>query len=309
MSIKEDRAYLKERREVRESLKENAIKQAKLDFNNSVNQREDIKARHEAMVDKFYQYKNDVKKTLLTEALGNIYKKCITKISAREANICDALLGNYIEEATVEKLLKNMKLSESGLLMTIQEEVDKTSKEITKDATYDKPDSQTIPSQDIEDFWKRVDDSANIDDLTDIIRTRVSDAEEAFVLKNQEDKANVKKILKDTAENINAAKMTGDDEYAEAVEESDTRLAKQNIYKIQHESHRSVFDRMVRNLSEAVLKNEDMRKDYVLENGRLNVDRVVETARCMYGLLEMVSALGIEKVDGQYIEDTLKSIK
>jgi hypothetical protein len=29
----------------------------------------------------------------------------------------------------------------------------------------------------------------------------------------------------------------------------------------------------------------------------------------MYALLEMVSALGIEKVDEQYIEDTLKSIK
>lgn len=309
MSLKEDRAYLKERREVRESLKENAIKQSKLDFNNAINQREDIKAKHEAMVDNFYQYKNDVKKTLLTEALGNIYKKCITNINIRESNICDALLGNYIEETSVEKILKNMRLSESGLLRYIQEEVDKTSKDITKDATYDKPDSQTIPSKEVEDFWARIDNSTNIDDLTDIIRTRVSDAEEAFILKNQEDKANVKKILKNTAENISAAKMTGDDDYADAVEESDTRLAKQRIYSIQHEGHRSVFDRMVRNLSEAVLKNEDMRKDYVLENGRLNVDSIVETARCMYGLLEMVSALGIEKVDGQYIEDTLKSIK
>jgi histone H3/H4 len=309
MSIKEDRAYLKERREVREALKENAIKQAKLDFNNAINQREDIKARHEAMVDNFYQYKSDVKKTLLTEALSNIYKKCITNINSRESNICDSLLGNYIEENTVDKILKNMRLSESGLLITIQEEVNKTSKEITKDATYDNPDSQTIPSKDVEDFWNRIDNSANIDDITDIIRTRVSDAEENFILKNQEDKANVKKILKNTADSISAAKMTGDDEYSDAVEESDTRLAKQKIYNVQHEGRRSVFDRMVRNLSEAVIKDETMRPNYVLSNGRLNVDAVVESARCMYALLEMVSALGIEKVDEQYIEDTLKSIK
>ncbi len=309
MSIREDREYLKERRETREALKENAEKQARIDFDNAVIAREDMKAHHEAMVDKFYQYKNDVKKTLLTEVLGNIYKKSITNINLKESNICDSLLGNYIEENTVDKLLKNMRLSESGLLRNIYEEVENASKEITKDATYKDPDSQTIDKEKVEDFWRAIDKSNNINDITDIIRMRVSDAEENFILKNQQDKAEVKKILKNTADSISAAKMTGDDEYANAVEESDTRLAKDRIYKVQHEGHRSVFDRMVRNLSEAIIKNDKMRELYTESNGRLNMDAIVENVRCMYTLLEMVGSLGIEKVDAQYIEDTLASIK
>ena len=39
------------------------------------------------------------------------------------------------------------------------------------------------------------------------------------------------------------------------------------------------------------------------------MDAIVESARCMYALLETVSTIQLEKVDIKYIEDTLKSIK
>ena len=104
-------------------------------------------------------------------------------------------------------------------------------------------------------------------------------------------------------------KVMDDNDYAEEVEESETRLAKNKIYQIQHEGHRSVFDRMVRNLSEAALKNEDAKGTLIDESGKLDMDAIVESARCMYALLETVSTIQLEKVDIKYIEDTLKSIK
>jgi len=308
MSIREDRTYLSALKEERNALAENAEQKRNEDFNNAVIAREDAIAAHEAKIDKFYAYKDNVKRTLVKEALSHIYEGSITNISKREKAICENLLDQYISEVGVTQLLKNMKFSESALLMKIQEETDEFSKEITKDATADDEKSQIINPEDIAKFWKEVETSEDIEDITNLIRLRVSNAEEEFVNKNQEDKEDVKTILKNTATRVNLAKSSNDNDYAEAVEESETRLAKQQIYKIQHEGRHNVFDRMVRNLSEAVMKNEDAKKEYTLENGRLDVEKIVESARCMYTLLEMVGTIQLENVDQQYIEDTLKSI-
>ena len=72
---------------------------------------------------------------------------------------------------------------------------------------------------------------------------------------------------------------------------------------------RNVFDNMVRALSEAVMKDEITKDQFINESSRLDVDKVVSCTRCMYTLLEVVSTIQLEKVDDQYIQDTLNSIK
>lgn len=305
MGLREDREYLEQQREARFALKEQAERQAQEELDKLREAREDARLAREALLEHYYDYKDDVKKTLLTEALMNIYKGSIYHISDRENAICESLLGNYIEETGAPKLLKNMKFSESGLLHDIYDNVNKYYQKITEDAEVDDVTTQTIKPEDISNFWKDIDKANDVDDITSMIRLRVSDAEENFVNKNAQDKEDIKSILKNTADRIQSAKATNDNDYSEAVEESETRLANQEIYQIQHESHRSVFDRMVRNLSESAIGN----KEYTLENGRLDMNAIVESARCMYTLLEMVSTLQIEKVDSDYIEETLKSIK
>lgn len=308
MGLREDREYLEKQRAVRFALKEQAEKQAREELDKIREAKENALLAEEALFEHFYNYKNDVKKLLLTEALMNIYKGSIFHISDRENTICESLLGNYIEENGVPKLMKNMKFSESGILHDIYDNVNKYYKKITEDAEMDDVTTQTIKPEDVTEFWKDIDSSNDVDDITSLIRLRVSDAEENFVNKNAQDKENVKSILKNTADRIQSAKATNDNDYSEAVEESEMRIANNDIYRIQHESHRSVFDRMVRNLSESVMKDEGTRKEYTLENGRLDMDAIVESARCMYTLLEMVSTLQLEKVDSAYIEETLASI-
>ena len=309
MSIRDDRNFLKERRAERDALRENAIKADREAFNQRIIDRDNIIAAHEAKVDNFYAYKDNVKKTLLKEALMHIYEGSIYNPSDREKALCNALMKQYIEDTGVTQLLRNMKFSESYLLRKISEDVGEFADSITAGASVDDPDSQTIDPQKVEDFWKDIDKSEDIDDITDMIRMRVSNAEEDFVNKNQEDKQDIKTVLKQTAARVQAAKGGEDNDYSEAVEESETRMAKDRIYKIQHESYRNVFDRMVRNLSEVALTNEDAKKEFIGENGHLDMDKIVESARCMYTLLEMVGTIQLEKVDQQYIEDTLKSIK
>lgn len=309
MGLREDRNYLKERKEFKRTLAENVRKQEIEDMNKLRESIDNAKLIHEAKIDNFYTYKADVKKTLLTEALGRIYKGSIFHITNREAALCDSLLGSYIESTGVDTILKNMRFSKSGLLISIYEAEQEAFDDITKDANAEDVTSQTIDPKAIEDFWNNIDKNNDIDDVTNMIRLRVSNAEEDFVNKNQADKEDIKTILKDTAERVQNAKASNDNDYSEAVEESEMRIAKDKIYNIQHESYHNVFDRMVRNISEAVLKDQVIKEQFSLDNGRLDMDKIVESARCMYTLLEMVSSLKIEKVDSEYIEAALKSIK
>lgn len=309
MGIREDRTYIQELKATREALKENAAKQRANDFNQSIIDREDRIAAHEAALDKYYQYKSDVKKTLIKEALMHIYEGSFHNISKREKALCENLLDQYLDEAGIPALMKNMKHSDSGLLRNIAENTEVYFAKITEGAEADDVATQVIKPEDVEEFWNNIDKQEDIEDITNLIRLRVSNAEEDFVNKNQEDKEDVKTVLKQTASRVALAKGDNDNDYSELVEESETRLAKQKIYQIQHEGYHNVFDRMVRNLSEVAINNEEAKKEYISENGRLNVEKIVESVRCMYTLLEMVGTIQLENVDQQYIEDTLKSIK
>ena len=308
MSLREDRQYLAEQRKAKEEAAKLARQKSINEFNQHIVEEENQKMAFNKSVDKLFEFKANVKKSLIKKMLMELCVGSIPNYTHREYSICENLIENYISEVGETALLKNMRFSENGFLRTCWSEINSHYKTITEDATCDE-DTQYIDSGSLDDFWKDVDNTEDIDDITNLIRMRVSNAEENFINRNQQDKENVKTVLKQTADRVQMAKDTNDNDYAESVEESETRIAKDKIYKIQHEGYRSVFDRMVRNLSEAAVKNKDAKGSLIDENGKLNMDSIVESARCMYSLLETIGTIQLEKVDNKYIEDTLKSIK
>lgn len=308
MSLREDRQYLAEQRKAKEEAAKLARQKSINEFNQHIVEEENQKMAFNKSVDKLFEFKANVKKSLIKKMLMELCVGSIPNYTHREYSICENLIENYISEVGETALLKNMRFSENGFLRTCWSEINSHYKTITEDATRDE-DTQYIDSGSLDNFWKDVDNTEDIDDITSLIRMRVSNAEENFVNRNQQDKENVKTVLKQTADRVQMAKDTNDNDYAESVEESETRIAKDKIYKIQHEGYRSVFDRMVRNLSEAAVKNKDAKGSLIDENGKLNMDSIVESARCMYSLLETIGTIQLEKVDNKYIEDTLKSIK
>lgn len=308
MSLREDRQYLAEQRKAKEEAAKLARQKSINEFNQHIVEEENQKMAFNKSVDKLFEFKANVKKSLIKKMLMELCVGSIPNYTHREYSICENLIENYIYEVGETTLLKNMRFSENGFLRTCWSEINSHYKTITEDATRDE-DTQYIDSGSLDDFWKDVDNTEDVDDITNLIRMRVSNAEENFVNRNQQDKENVKTVLKQTADRVQMAKNTNDNDYAESVEESETRIAKDKIYKIQHEGYRSVFDRMVRNLSEAAVKNKDAKGSLIDENGKLNMDSIVESARCMYSLLETIGTIQLEKVDNKYIEDTLKSIK
>lgn len=308
MSLREDRQYLAEQRKAKEEAAKLARQKSINEFNKHIVEEENQKMAFNKSMDKLFEFKANVKKSLIKKMLMELCVGSIPNYTHREYSICENLIENYISEVGETALLKNMRFSENGFLRTCWSEINSHYKIITEDATRDE-DTQYIDSGSLDDFWKDVDNTEDVDDITNLIRMRVSNAEENFINRNQQDKENVKTVLKQTADRIQMAKDTNDNDYAESVEESETRIAKDKIYKIQHEGYRSVFDRMVRNLSEAAVKNKDAKGSLIDENGKLNMDSIVESARCMYSLLETIGTIQLEKVDNKYIEDTLKSIK
>lgn len=308
MSLREDRQYLAEQRKAKEEAAKLARQKSINEFNQHIVEEENQKMAFNKSVDRLFEFKANVKKSLIKKMLMELCVGSIPNYTHREYSICENLIENYISEVGENALLKNMRFSENGFLRTCWSEINSHYKTITEDATRDE-DTQYIDSGSLDDFWKDVDNTEDVDDITNLIRMRVSNAEENFVNRNQQDKENVKTVLKQTADRVQMAKDTNDNDYAESVEESETRIAKDKIYKIQHEGYRSVFDRMVRNLSEAAVKNKDAKGSLIDENGKLNMDSIVESARCMYSLLETIGTIQLEKVDNKYIEDTLKSIK
>lgn len=308
MSLREDRQYLAEQRKAKEEAAKLARQKSINEFNQHIVEEENQKMAFNKSVDKLFEFKANVKKSLIKKMLMELCVGSIPNYTHREYSICENLIENYISEVGETALLKNMRFSENGFLRTCWSEINSHYKTITEDATRDE-DTQYIDSGSLDDFWKDVDNTEDVDDITNLIRMRVSNAEENFVNRNQQDKENVKTVLKQTADRVQMAKDTNDNDYAESVEESETRIAKDKIYKIQHEGYRSVFDRMVRNLSEAAVKNKDAKGSLIDENVKLNMDSIVESARCMYSLLETIGTIQLEKVDNKYIEDTLKSIK
>ena len=308
MSIHEDQEYLADKKKEKEAEEEAKKQRDKEKIDKQIIEKEDKKAKQEAALNRFYEYKDNVKKLLLQKVLTELCTQSIFNISPREKSFCESLISDYIDEVGTGKLLRNMKFSESYLLHTIREKIDQHYKMITEGSKASDEKTQKVSQTDISSFWEDVDKSENIEDITNLIRMRVSNAEEDFINKNQEDKENVKTVLKQTAARIQSAKDTDNEEYADAVEESESRLAKNKIYQIQHEGSRNVFDKMVRRFSKVVLSNPTFNTEYLTEDNRLDMDTIVESVRCIYTLLETVATIKLEKVNSKYIENTINSI-
>ena len=183
----------------------------------------------------------------------------------------------------------------------------------------DKPNADTDLDGDIEDnveddaeskMFKELEDEEDVQKAVEIIRTRVADAEENFIRNNAEDKKKMDELLNKISNNVKTVEDLGakDPKAAEAASES-ARYYKSKMYDVQHETDLTIYTRMSRILTENILKNENVKDTYINESGRLDVDLVMETVKVMYGFLETLNTIQIEKVDEKYLSKVIKEMK
>lgn len=198
------------------------------------------------------------------------------------------------------------------------------------DDTEDELGDEVVDDNDIKDDTAEVDINGNecdskdkcpkdkvLDDLeketdvkkaVELIRKRVADAEESFIKTNAEDKKKIDDLLSKISDNVKTVEDISNDDSSESkIAQEHATIAKRQIKDITENRPQSIFERMVRNLTRDITINESLRIKFSDNNG-LDMGSVIESTKVMYGWLETVSTLQLEKVDSEYIKNILDSM-
>ena len=174
-------------------------------------------------------------------------------------------------------------------------------------------DTDTTVDGDTENKGKIFDDLENEDDVQkaiELIRTRVADAEETFIRNNAEDKKKIDELLNKISTNVKTVETMAEKDPKKAqVATEAVREYKRKINDVYKEKSFTVFGKMANILTENIVKDDAIRESYTTEDGTLDVDLAVESAKVMYGFLETLNTIQIEKVDEKYIANIINGMK
>ena len=162
-------------------------------------------------------------------------------------------------------------------------------------------------------IFDELDKEEDVKKAVALISQRVADAEEDFIQRNAEDKKKIDDLLGKISDNIKTVENLSDNDSEKSNTEAEiaqehTMMLKRQIKNITENRPQSVFEKMARKLTENVTKDSDLRSIYLAESGRTDMASVVEHTKVMYGFLEALTILQLEKVDAAYIENVLKNI-
>ena len=173
-------------------------------------------------------------------------------------------------------------------------------------------DSDTTIDGDTENNGQIFDDLEKEDDVQkaiETIKTRVADAEETFIRNNAEDKKKMDEILSKISANVKTVEdLAGKDKKKEEVAQEHIKLGKRKYDSVINERNLTIFEKMTRKLGSGVIKNAAVKESYVTESGALDVDKVVESAKIMYGFLETLNTLRLDNVNEKYIINILEKM-
>ena len=158
--------------------------------------------------------------------------------------------------------------------------------------------------------FDELDKEEDVKKAVSLIRKRVSDAEETFIKRNTEDKKQINQLLNKISDNIKTVEDIDDkDDGKSKVAEESANVARQKINEITEHRPLSIFEKLTRNLSTSIVRNTVTKEMYMTESGKLDMPAVYESARVMYGFLETLNTLQLEKVDKEYIKEILDNMK
>ena len=177
----------------------------------------------------------------------------------------------------------------------------------------DEPDAETFDDDgniktNKEEMFKKLENDAEVTDAVDIIAKRISDAESEFIQKNAEDKKKIEQIVNKVDDRI---KAVSDSDKAPEEKEQETEEAQQEatrlITDIKEQRFHSVFEELVKDNFDYIMKDDVLKENYTDIDGTINVAQIVESSRVMYGFLEFVNTIQLEKVNSEYILKVIKN--
>jgi hypothetical protein len=240
------------------------------------------------------------KESLLAECIYSVYNKAldITKQTYENDLVKRNLVNSFVKENGADALIRRFK-NQSILLSEFAIITEKYYNKIKETVDKNNPDSFTIAPEIQDDFYAEL-DMADVDDVVLTIRERVARSAEEFINKNIADKMDIQDIIQGAQERIGST--TSDD-----IKESFNMQAKNKIHAVR-DRNKNVYHKMVELTCEAAIKNEDMKKAFMIDN-KLDMDKVIESVDLMYTLLETINTAKMSKIDESYIEEMLDSMR
>lgn len=244
------------------------------------------------------------KNFLLAEAMYDLFKKSIpSTVNESLTNLGRSVIDSFVNEEGASNLFAHCE--NTCYLNELETLVEATHKKVIKDCDG-KNGPFKIANSDMKVFHDGL-DKLDTEGITKEISKRVASAEEEFIKANLKDKENMEDLAQKTQENL-AKVQAKDVETESAIKNNVKALYKEQIENIERRQ-KSILESMVVRLSRSIVTEDASREQFTNEEGKLNMQGIIETAEIMYTVLEMVNTIQIKKMTPSYIKETLMSIK
>lgn len=244
--------------------------------------------------------KKELKELLVGECLYQIYNKALgynTEYLIEGDELKRrALVNGFIKESNIYSLLNSFK-GKTLLLSEYYTIINKTYNKILEKAKINNEEI-IIEPEEKDEFIADI-TNKEADKVAEAIADRVLSSVQSFIISNQETKQQVMEILNKAQEKV-------DSTVKENLQETYISNAKQQVSALKYNKSRNILEFMVEKIGKEVYKNEGMKTNYLNENNKLNIDKVMESAIEIYTFLETLNTMNIIKIDEEYIKSFMK---
>ena len=276
------------------------------------NSYQDLRERREKLAEVYGEFKMFVENTILQFVIEGLMSEALKESEMDEIDLHmeHSLVKQYIEENGGAMAILNKVKGKTALLDMIREEVEEEVEKIVDKCDKDDPTTFCIDKNDIAKIMDKLNNEDNFKDVKSAIAIRVTSAEDAFLNDNRAEKEQMQEIIQKAQDKIDKVNNDEymDDETKKAIAQEATMISKREMNRVRENKKRSIFDECVHRFSASCMKREGLKKNYVTEDGKLNMDRVVKTVRTIYGLMEAVQTSKLEKITDAYIDEVLASL-
>ena len=269
--------------------------------------------------DQAVAFKETVRVKLVEYALFSVFNKVMTKVSENAPidKPSDASMKSIVSQFVMEnggpsEITSRMNnYGHSNYFLTeMNKIINKHFKVMIEDVNENQPETmEKVDDEQMDDFEQEVDQHVDDCEITDPLAQRVVAAIDQFVTQNAEDKEKIAAALqatKDKIEELQNEDMPEEDQ--EEIVEEYARLGKRLVRDIRNQD-KTFFSEMVHTLSETVISNPELRKNFVDEASHVRMDKVINSVTTMYAFMEMTSVMKLVDVNANFIEKTLEDIK
>lgn len=270
------------------------------------------------------KFLQNVKEAFVTECIMKLYtESVVAPMTNNDKIIARNLVTRFVKDNGAGDLIisfatKNLLLSEMSRICqkyynrVLHETMDSSSVSGAGLLAPDKDDSRPAGTKPWEvkdwkldksitdDFYSELID-IDTSDASKMIKDRVADAIQQFVDSNSVAKMEYSDIINQAQEKISLAKD-------EAVIEEYSNMAKARINEMKRKRPKSILNLMVESLTRKSITDDSYKARYIHESN-VDMDSIVDDTTLIYTMLEMVNTTNMIKIDSEFLENYIESLK